>query len=325
MLFSHVREDGSALFHYEGNNCRSVHVTGSFSGWHTPGVALRRTEHGWVGEVDHVPMGDVEYKLIVDGRWLSDPKNLARRPDGRGGDNSLLHRGDRRGAVHHLEFHSPALAEKRGYVVYLPPGHATSSRRFPTLYLLHGALDWEKTWIDKGMLAETMDRLRAEGAIGEMIVIMPRDNGDFFRGDARFADYLARDVIGHVDYEFRTLAEPRHRALDGLSTGGFTSVVLGAAHAHVWRSIGTMSGSHDARTFDALRAHAGAMRDAGQRYHVSCGKQEPHIESSRDVARALQHAGVAADYAEAHGTHDWPTWREALPGHLRFHWRNIAV
>ena len=325
MLFSHVRRDGSAQFHYPHANHGSVHATGSFCGWQTPGLPLRRTEHGFIGEVDAVPAGDVEYKLIVDGRWINDPQNLARRSDGRGGENSLLHRGDRRGAIHHLEFHSPALGEKRGYVVYLPPGHATSSRRFPTLYLLHGALDYEKTWVERGELAGTMDRMRAEGAIGEMIVVMPRDNGDLYKGDGRFADYLARDVVGHVDYEFRTIADPKHRALDGLSTGGFTSLILGGSRHSTWRSIGSLSGSHDGRTFDTIGANAGAMRATGQRYRLSCGRQEPHVDTSRSVARELDRAGVPVEYAEADGPHEWPTWREALPGHLHFHWRNVGV
>jgi S-formylglutathione hydrolase FrmB len=41
------------------------------------------------------------------------------------------------------------------------------------------------------------------------------------------------------------------------------------------------------------------------------------------VARELGRAGVRADWVEAPGTHDWPLWREALAGHLRFHWENV--
>ena len=52
-------------------------------------------------------------KLVVDGRWLPDPLNLVRRPDGFGGESSLLHRGEGRGSAHHLEFYSPALGEAR--------------------------------------------------------------------------------------------------------------------------------------------------------------------------------------------------------------------
>ena len=319
MLFSHVREDGSAAFFYPQRDHRAVHVTGSFCGWQAPGVPLRRIAEGWLGEVGPLPAGDVEYKLIVDGRWIADPVNLARRPDGVGGENSLLHRGALRGSIQHLRFHSPALGQERGYVLYLPPAYATSSRRFPVLYLLHGALDWEKTWIDKGDLATTMDRLRQDGTVADMIVVMPRDNGDLFRGDGRFADYLARDVVGHIDHEFRTLADPRHRALDGLSTGGFTSVVLGASRPHVFRSIGSMSGSHDERTFEAIRAHAGAMREAGQRYRISYGLEEPIVDVCRAVAGELAGRGIHTEHVEQHGTHDWSLWHATLPGHLAFH------
>jgi enterochelin esterase family protein len=327
VLFSHVRDDGRADFFYPGHEPHDVRVTGSFCDWRPHGVPLQRTEHGFRGESSPVPGGDLTYKFVVDGRWVNDPINLARRGDGNGGENSLLHHGDSpaaRGSIHHLRFHSPAVAETRGYVVYLPPGYARSDRRFPTLYLLHGALDWERTWIDKGDLATTMDRLRSEGAIGDLIVVMPRDNGELFRGDGRFGDYLAKDVVGHIDYEFRTLAEPGKRALDGLSTGGFTSIVLGAGRGETWRSIGSMSGCHDRRTFELVQQRGRAMRDHGQRYRISCGTEEPHLHTCRAVAEAIDRAGVSAEYAETHGTHDWPLWQRALAGHVRFHWSNLA-
>jgi enterochelin esterase-like enzyme len=319
VLFSHVREDGRAVFFFPERDHGSVEVTGSFHGWRSPGVRLERVEHGFLGEYLGVPGGELEYKFIVDGRWVADPLNPVRR-----GDNSLLYRGWERGSVHHLRFRSPALGQDRGYVAYLPPGYA-SGRRFPVLYLLHGALDWERTWIEKGSLPSTMDRLRLDGAVGEMIVIMPSDNGDLFRGDGRFVDYLARDLVGHVDHELPTYADARHRALDGLSTGGFTSLVVGAARHHVFRSVGSMSGCHDGRTFDAIRAHAGGMRGASQRYLVSCGRDEPHKDDSRAVARVLGEHGVAAEHTEGLGNHDWPTWRDALWGHVRFHWQNIKL
>lgn len=317
-MFSHVREDGSAAFYYPYHDAHSVHVTGSFADWRTPGHALRRVEHGFYGEVPHVPMGDIEYKLVVDGRWIADPQNLARR-----GENSLLHRGHHKGSTHHLQFHTPSLDEKRDYALYLPPAYAMSSRRFPVLYLLHGALDWEKTWVDRGDLPGTMDRLRAEGAIGDMIVVMPRDNGDLYRGDHRFVDYLSRDLVGHIDYELRTLSAPRHRAIDGLSTGGYTSLIVGAWRHWLYRSIGSMSGSHDERSLEAVRGHAGVMREQGHRYRVSRGYDEPGADFCRAVSRELSAAGVSVEHIEAPGDHDWHLWRAALPGHLCFHWRNV--
>lgn len=317
MLFSHVRPDGIAQFFMQAPHANDVRVTGSFLGWDAAGRPLHRTEHGWQAELP-LGHGDHEYKFVVDGRWMPDPVNLRRG----NGENSVLSTG--RGSVHHLEFHSPALAERRRYAIYLPPGHA-SGKRFPTLYLLHGALDWERTWLEKGALAETVERLRAEGAIGDMIVVMPSENGNMFRSDTRIADYLARDVVGHVDYEFPTLAEPRHRALDGLSTGGFTSILLGAWRPQVFGSVGSMSGCHDKRTFEAVGSCAPVMRALGQRYLVSAGHAEPHIGSCHAVHRALQESGVHSEWADAPGNHDWPLWREVLPRHLRFHWSNVGA
>jgi enterochelin esterase-like enzyme len=325
VLFSQVRRDGTATFFYPYRDAGSVHVSGSFCGWQSPGVPLRRVDQGWVAEVTGVPAGEVEYKLVVDGRWVPDPINLVRRADGLGGESSVLRRGGDQGSVQHLEFYSPSLGETRGYALYLPAGYGDAGRRFPVLYLLHGALDGESSWIERGGLIPAIEGLRAGGQIGEMIVVMPRENGGLFRGDGRVAEYLARDLVGHIDYEFPTLADARHRGLDGLSTGGFTSTVLGALRPGVWGSIGSMSGSHDGRSFDAVRAHAAAMAASGQRHLISSGAEEVNAGTCRALAHELESRGVRAVYAEGPGIHDWPTWRAALPGHLRFHSASFAA
>ncbi|MBL8715517.1 MAG: hypothetical protein JNL79_05950 [Myxococcales bacterium] len=221
-----------------------------------------------------------------------------------------------KGTLLHRDFHSPALGERRGYVVYLPAGHV-AGRRFSTLYLLHGALDWERTWVEKGDLCDAVERSGRE-----LIVVMPAENGALLRGDTRVADYLARDLVGHVDFEYPTLADRRHRALDGLSTGGFTSLVVGAWRPNVFASIGSMSGSHDARSFEAVRACAGDMRD--QRYLVSYGHGEPNVDTVRALHRVLGEHGVESALADAPGGHDWPLWRAILPAHLAFHGESFA-
>ncbi len=323
MHFSHLEDHGSARFHFPGPHHGSVFVTGSFCEWSQHGVAMRREPEGWFAEVSSLPPGDVEYKFVVDGRWVPDPRNLTAAPDGRGGHNSLLPR-DGRGTSHAFSFHSPALGRARAYAVHLPTGHA-SGRRFPTLYLLHGALDGERAWLERGAFEATVARLRGEGALGEMIVVMPFEPGDLFRGDERVADYLIRDVMGHVDFEFPTLASPRHRAIDGLSTGGFTSLALGARHPGAFRSVGSMSGSYDGRLARAVDESGPAMREADQRHLLSCGRDEPHLRSCQGMFERLRGLGLSASWLDAPGIHDWPVWRELLGAHLRFHWENVRA
>lgn len=322
MHFSRLLGAERAVFHYADHGARSVFVTGSFRGWQAPGVPLARGAAGWEATVE-VPPGDVVYKLIVDGRWVGDPLNLDTVPDGTGGQNSILRSGGHRGASVHLRFFSPALAEERGYALHLPPDYAGTHTRFPVLYLLHGALDWERTWLDKGELASALERLHQQG-LRTPIVVMPKESGALYRGDTRVFDYLARDVVGHIDYELRTIAEPSARALDGLSTGGFTSLLLGAARPGVFGSIGSMSGSYDARAFETVKGAADSLRSAGQRYLLSCGHDEPHFADCHAMFEQLRRLGAAAEWTDAPGTHDWPVWRALLEAHLRFHCESFS-
>lgn len=332
LRYSHVCPDGSPEFFLPdegpkgaplGRAARDVFVTGSFCGWRTPGVAMRRVEGGWSAHVASEGEGDVAYKFVVDGRWLADPTVLA-RDGGHDDANSVLRRGGSRGTTLHLRVDAPTLGERRGLAVYLPPGCGARGRRHPVLYLLHGALDWERTWLDKGGLASTLDALRADGAIGDLIVVMPFENGALHRGDTRVADYLARDVVEQIDGAFPTLAGPRHRALDGLSTGGFTSIVVGAWRPRVFGSVGSMSGSHDDRSHAAIDACSSDMRAAGQRFVVSGGLDEPHLGACRRVADSLAASGLETRWLEAPGGHDWPLWRALLGGHVTHHWCGLA-
>mgnify|MGYP000269719064 CR=1 FL=1 len=320
MQFSHITRHGTGVFFHPAGPHHNVQVTGSFTGWRSPGVHLQRVDGGWRAEIPGVTPGAHTYKFIVDGRWVEDPLNLVRSPDGGGGHNSVLHHGGGPGMLLHLGFHTPALSEHRPYVVHLPPGYFSSDARFSTVYLLHGALDWEKSWVDRGALLDALAGLRAAGRMGEFIVVMPKDNGDLYKGDTRVQDYLAQDVVGHIDHEFRTLSAPRHRALDGLSTGGFTSVVVGAARSDVFTSIGSMSGSHARRSFEVVDHHAEQVRARGQRYRLLCGQDEPHVGTCRDLAGHLRSRGISVELHEPPGGHDWPLWRQQLGAHLQFHW-----
>lgn len=322
MSYPRAYEDGSVSFFFPEEHHRSVSVTGNFCGWRTPGIPLQRAPGGWSTTVASVPPGDVVYKFIVDGRWVTDPINLTRE-NAHEDSNSLLGRGQR-GTVLHRRIHAASLGESRAYTVYLPPSHGHTARRFPVLYLLHGALDWERTWLDKGELVATLERMFREGTLGELIVVMPFENGNLHRGDTRVADYLASDLVGHIDHEYATQATPESRALDGLSTGGFTSLVVGAWRPSVFRSIGSMSGSHDDRSHSAIRACAPQMREARQRFFVSGGQHEPHLDACRGVATALASAGLDPSWHDAPGGHDWSLWRGLLAAHLVHHTRHIS-
>lgn len=78
------------------------------------------------------------------------------------------------GAVAHVVFYSKAMQAYRDYYVYTPPGYdAKRSRRYPVLYLLHGAGENASGWSDIGRANVILDTLLAGGKAKEMIIVMP--------------------------------------------------------------------------------------------------------------------------------------------------------
>jgi len=70
----------------------SVQILGSWNDWRSPGIDGTSIEPGyWRTLPVHLPAGRHVYKLLLDGqRWLDDPNNPRKSPDGAGGLNSVL-------------------------------------------------------------------------------------------------------------------------------------------------------------------------------------------------------------------------------------------
>jgi enterochelin esterase family protein len=81
------------------------------------------------------------------------------------------------GKVERVEYDAPAVAAdfKRWMEVYTPPGYS-KDKKYPVLYLIHGAGQNERTWVQSGRANVILDNLVADKKIVPMIVVFP--NGD---------------------------------------------------------------------------------------------------------------------------------------------------
>lgn len=168
---------------------------------------------------------------------------------------------------------SQALGARKSLVVYLPPSYATNpARRYPVAYYLHGAGGDETNWTRLGRIAQAMDSLIAAGQ-PEIVIAMPDgDPWSFytthnilldFAGCRRvmlpdtasaataardcvawshYDDYVAFDVVRHVDSQYRTLAARERRAIAGLSMGGYGAVTLALRYPAVFSAAASHSG-----------------------------------------------------------------------------------
>ena len=173
----------------------------------------------------------------------------------------------RAGSVVEISFWSQMLGTNKHARVYLPPSYAIGTRRYPVAYYLHGASGSEADWSTQGRLGATMDSLVGAG-MPEMIVVMPDgDDGWYTTWNAlgnftecnrtppkkespadycvpwpKYDDYIARDVVAHVDSTYRTIADRAHRGIAGLSMGGYGAVSLALGYPDVFSAAASHSG-----------------------------------------------------------------------------------
>ncbi len=133
--------------------------------------------------------------------------------------------------------------------VYLPPQYSQQPEsRFPVVYLLHGIFDNYGVWTDHFEVPAIMDRLIAEGRIPDLIVVMPnggnRYGGGFYRNSpvsGNWADFIADDLVGFIDGQFRTIPVHASRAVLGHSMGGYGALHLAMTRPDVFSVVWALS------------------------------------------------------------------------------------
>lgn len=129
-----------------------------------------------------------------------------------------------------------------GFNVLLPPDYDTSGRPYPVLYLMHGGFQNQNDWIENSDIVSFTAGLPDSQ---QAIVVMPFsppfgwtvDWGDFA------TETFDTDVlIPYVDATYRTVAKRSHRAIAGISYGGFGALHLATRHPDLFSVMGGFSG-----------------------------------------------------------------------------------
>lgn len=77
-------------FELEAPQAVSVAVAGTFNDWNPIQTLMQRGPDGvWRAKVK-LPAGCYEYRFVVDGDWISDPKAKESAPNPHGSENSVV-------------------------------------------------------------------------------------------------------------------------------------------------------------------------------------------------------------------------------------------
>lgn len=83
-------DNGEAFFKIPFfKNNKKIIFSGSFNNWSTSQYEMTKTDTGWIIKIPLKP-GKHSYKLIVDGKWHTDPGNKIKENDPDGNTNSII-------------------------------------------------------------------------------------------------------------------------------------------------------------------------------------------------------------------------------------------
>ena len=237
-----------------------------------------------------------------------------------------------------VTFHSAALNREMPYRVYIPEEIAPG-QKLSVVYLLHGGNGNFRDWSNSSDVAVY--------AVKGFILVMPEGAFSYYMnavgkpGD-RYEDFILKDLISDVEARFPAATGREHRALVGISMGGFAAIEFAFTRPEMFCFVGALSppveilqrrfsirrwgewwrirtifgprGSESRLAHDPLAQVQTADPARTTYIYLGAGEGEPLLDPNRRFASRLKEFHFAHEFHREPGGHDWGQWDRQLPG-----------
>lgn len=241
-----------------------------------------------------------------------------------------------------LQLESKLMGRMMPYRVVLPLAYSNANEftHYPVIYLLHGLTGHYINWADKTQLSAYANEHL-------FIIVTPEGDNGWYTDSAstpndKYESYIVKELIPEIDKKFRTIADRDHRAIAGLSMGGYGAVKFGMKYPEMFSLVGSFSGALGAASFNEKNAGAigkgidgiygpdeSETRRANDVFKLireltpektktlpfiyqSCGTEDFLFKNNRDFLALLIEKKVPHEYREHPGGHDWIFWNEQV-------------
>lgn len=291
------------------------------------------------------------YTLTVDGLRVNDPSNVYRLRDIASVSNVFIVPGGYadlyrvqdvpHGTVSKVWYHSPSLEMDRRLTVYTPAGYEKSGKDYPVFYLLHGSGGDENAWSELGRATQILDNLIAQGKVEPMIVVMTNGNasqqaapGETPAGYVKPTTRLPYtrpgafeesfpEIVNFIDSTYRTKADKAHRAIGGLSMGGFHSLHISKYYPDMFDYVGLFSsaimpwqapeGDYKSPVYEDMEGKLKTQfATPPALYYIAIGNEDFLFDANNQFRALLDKEGYPYTYVETGEGHVWRNWRKYL-------------
>ena len=337
-----VQADRHVTFRIYAPQAQNVRLTGTDIPGNLQAASLTKGDKDvWEVTVGPIDPGAYRYHFTVDGVAVIDPRNPSISESNNNawslfyvpGADFMDTKEVPHGAVAAVSYYSSVLKKFRRMHVYTPPGYENGQGTFPVFYLLHGAGDCDESWTSVGRAGFILDNLIAAKKAKPMVVVMPAGHtsqtgavAGVGSEDAFDREFL-EDILPYAESHYRVNTDRQHRAIAGLSMGGFQTLNIAIPHLDRFAYIGVYSsglfGTPGGRGGNAdpvagwEQAHEAELNNAAARKGLklvwfSTGADDFLMPTTKATVDLLKKHGFEPVFHESPGAHTWINWRNYL-------------
>ena len=342
-----INDDLTVSFQIKDSLAKSISISGDWLSYNQA-IEMNKDEKGfWTYTTQKLSSDLHTYNLIIDGLKTTDPNNPFVVRDVSSVFNMFIVPGENadyykvnnvaHGTVAYRWYYSEGNDKNRRLAVYTPPNYENSTKKYPVLYLLHGAGGDETAWLELGRAAQILDNLISEGKIEPMIVVMPNGNvtqqaapGEGEKGfykpqfmmpktmDGTYEETFP-EIMNFIKSNYRLKKGKMNTAIAGLSMGGYHSLHISRYYENTFGYIGLFSAAtlpnknKDSKVYKNLEETLKIQnKNAYQLYWIGMGKDDFLYNDAQKFKNILDKINMSYEYHESEGGHQWSNWRDYL-------------
>jgi enterochelin esterase-like enzyme len=271
----------------------------------------------------------LDYKFIVNGNWILDPKNPNTCTGGYGPNSELAmpayvqpweiksYPGVTKGSVSTTNFYSTIMNKNYQVQIYLPPGYDNSGiTAYPVIYVQDG-----QEYISLAGMNNIIDNLLDSNKIDPVIGVFlrPSNRNEEYGFTLRYdyKDFIIQELVPYIDANYPTLKLPAYRLTMGTSLGANISGLIAYEHPEIIGNCGIHSPAFWVNNFEVARWYTDSLQKDIKLYWVAGTYEDLGIDW-QTFSDSLDAKGYIFDWNIYPEGHSWGLWRATCDEMLTF-------
>lgn len=323
--------DDSVLFLYKGDAQR-VRWMGDFNAWggdktfNAEGKRITGTDL-WSLKHSFPPAARLDYKIIVNEEWITDPANKFTQAGGGGNLNSELRMPlwkaepvpppARSGTLKEQNLLQSTVMEYNvSYTVYTPPGYRRNVR-YPCLYVTDGH---EYQAENLGNMVAVLNHLISAGKIVPIVVVFvdPRNPANLSENrrmnelalNENYLRFYRTELIPRIEKQFSVSSKPAERGILGTSLGGLNATYFAFSSPSLFGLTAIQSPAYWFRP--EIYSIVEKSNVCPARVWISTGTINDTHDAAEKMKTILAKNACTFQYKEVPQGHSWGQWKGLL-------------